>query len=145
MIGWGAWLDPSIAAALDSADRPGQLWGWCLVFVFPLLVPIALYFFWRTWREWRETRPFERYKQTTTGTISHLWFDRPNGRGKQHYAGYHFGDDHEAYQKVHSRTYSRLAIGEGVTVEYVPSNPRLSRVDLQKRRQKRPASPSQIE
>jgi hypothetical protein len=136
-MGLGAWLSPTIAATLESADPTGRTAAWCLPFIFPVLVPLSLYFFWITWRQWRETRLFERRKQVTTGAISHLWFDRPTGRGKQHYAGYRFGEGQEAYQKVHSRTYGRLAVGEAVTVEYVPDNPQLSRVDLSKRRQKR--------
>ena len=136
-FGLGAWLDPSIAATLDSADRPGQLSSWVLPLIFPLLIPISLYFAWVTWKQWRETRLFQRHKQIMTGTITHLWFDRPSGRGKQHYVGYGFGEGHEAYQKIHSRTHGRLAIGEAVTVEYLPDNPRLSRVDLSKRGKKR--------
>jgi hypothetical protein len=136
-LGLGAWLDPSIFETLNSADRPGQLSSLWLPFIFPLLIPISLYFFWATWRQWRETRLFQRHKQIVTGTITQLWFDRPSGRGKQHYVGYRFGEGHEAYQKIHSRTHGRLSLGEAVTVEYVTDNPRLSRVDLSKRGQKR--------
>src|SRR5690606_32819020 len=112
-LGLGAWLDPSIAEALESADRPSQ-YTWWLPFAFPLFVPISLYFFWITWRHWRETRLFQHHKQTITGTITQVWFDRPSGQSKQYYVGYRFGDGHEAYQKIHSRTQSRLAVGEAV-------------------------------
>lgn len=134
-MGGLAWLDPQTAlATAESAGQHGQyeLFFLLLMFIFPLFLIIAGYFFWQTWRWWRDTRTFERSKQKTTGLITHLWIDPPKPPGKKYYAGYRYGDGLEAYQELHSRVYNRLAIGESVKVEYVPEDSRLSRLDLRK-------------
>jgi hypothetical protein len=136
-LGLGWWLSPTIAATLEGADVRNSSMEDFLPFIFPIFLPIALYLWGDAWRRWRNTRRFERNKQTTTGLITHLWLDPPRPPGKQYYVGYQFGEGQTAYQKVHSRTYSRLAVGESVTVEYAPDKPPLSRLDLQKRRKKR--------
>jgi hypothetical protein len=130
-IGLWAWFDPSITGSLESAgDRPGEMPGWVLMLIFPLLLPVAFYFWWRVWQDWRNTRAFERSKQTVTGIVTHLWLDKSSG--KRYYAGYRFGDNHTAYQSIHSRTYKRMTVGQQVTIEYAPDNPCLSRLNLQK-------------
>lgn len=135
--GLGAWIEPSIAATLlESRSGPAD-YAWLLAFIFPLLLPAALYFFWETWRTWRDTRAFERDKQVFSGVITHLWSDPPTGRGKQYFVGYNFGEHHTAYQKVDTRVYKRLVVGEKVKVEAASGNPRLSRLDLRQPSQKR--------
>lgn len=134
-IGGLAWLDPQMAlATAESAGQHGEysLFFLLLMFIFPLFLIIAGYFFWQTWCWWRDTRVFERDKQKTTGVITHLWLDPPKGQGKKYYVGYRFGDASTAYEQVHSRVYNRLSVGERVKVEYVPSNPRLSYLNLRK-------------
>lgn len=136
-LGLGWWLNVTIAATLDSVDvRASSLEQW-LPFIFPIFLPIAGYFWWDSWRRWRDTRAFERGKQTTSGTITHLWIDPPRPPGKKYYVGFHYGQGNAVYQQVHSRTFSRLTLGQEVIVEYVPGRPRLSRLNL--RKQKRPA------
>ncbi|MBE7556932.1 MAG: hypothetical protein HS126_38330 [Anaerolineales bacterium] len=134
-IGGLSWLDPQMAlATAASAGQQGEyeLFFLLLMFIFPLFLIIAGYFFWQTWRWWGDTRAFERSKQKTTGLITHLWLDPPKGQGKKYYAGYRFGGEHTAYQQVHSRVFNRLTVGESVKVEYVPGNPRLSYLNLKK-------------
>jgi hypothetical protein len=128
-----AWLNP--AAALNEIGAAGQHGEYELAFflimlTFPLFLVAAGYFFWQTWRSWRDTRAFEQGKQETTGLISQLWVDPPKGQGKKYYVGYRFGNGNEAYQQVQSRTHKRLTLGEKVKVEYVPNDPRLSRLNL---------------
>lgn len=135
VIGGLAWLDPQMAlATAESAGQQGEygLFFLLLMFIFPLFLIIAGYFFWQTWRWWGDTRAFEKGKQKTTGVITHLWLDPPKGQGKKYYAGYRFGGEHTAYQQVHSRVFNRLTLGENIKVEYVPSNPRLSHPNLRK-------------
>lgn len=135
--GLGAWLEPTIAVTLFE-DRPGAAgYAWLLAFIFPVLLPVALYFFWDTWRRWRDTRLFERDMQIFSGVITHLWVEPPTGRGKKYFVGYSFGESQTAYQQIHSRVYKRLEVGEKVKVEVAATNPRLSRLDLRQRSQKR--------
>ena len=135
VAGGAAWLDPELAlATVGSAGGQGQyeLPFLLLMIGFPIFLIIAGYFFWQTWRWWRDTRAFAGSKQKSTGAITHLWVDPPKGRGKKYYVGYRYGDGIEAYQQVQSRVYNRLTLGESVKVEYVPANPRLSRLNLRK-------------
>lgn len=134
-IGGLAWLDPQMALATAESAGPRSEYGLfflLLMFIFPLFLLIAGYFFWQTWRWWHDTHTFERNKQKTTGVITHLWLDPPKGQGKKYYVGYRFGNADTAYQQVHSRVYNRLTVGESVKVEYVPGNSRLSSLNLRK-------------
>lgn len=135
--GLGAWIEPSIATTLFESRSGAANYAWLLVFIFPLLLPAALYFFWNTWRAWRDTRIFERDQQVFSGVITHLWVEPETGSGKQYFVGYSFGDNQTAYQKVDTRVYKRLEVGEKVKVEVASANPRLSRLDLSQRNQKR--------
>jgi len=142
-VGLGAWFDPTI---LDSqttttvAGSGGSTWLLMfLPFIFPIFLPIAIYFWWTTWRSWRRTREFERSKQTTSGVITHLWIDPRRPPGRRYYVGYRFGEAQTAYQETHVRTYANLAPGDEVTVEYAGHNPLLSRLNFQKRRRQQPA------
>jgi hypothetical protein len=138
-VGLGAWFDPTVLdrqTAMTTASNN----TWLIIFlpfIFPIFLPIAFYLWWDTWRRWRKTRFFERGKQTTSGVITHLWLDPPRPPGKRYYVGYQFGEGKMAYQEVRVRTYNNLTVGDEVTVEYVQTDPSLSRLDLQKRRQKR--------
>lgn len=135
--GLGAWLEPSIAATLLESRSGAAGYAWLLIFIFPVLLPAALYFFWDTGRRWRDTHLFEQDKQIFNGVITHFWADPPTGRGKHYFVGYSFGDNHTAYQQVQSRVYKRLELGEMVKVEVASANPRLSRLDLRPPKQKR--------
>lgn len=138
-IGFGAWFDPTLleTQTVSTVTGPGWWLTACLPFVFPIFLPIALYFWWDAWRRWRRTRAFERNKQTTTGVITHLWMDPPRPPGKRYYVGYRFGEGQGAFQDVPARTYGRLAVGDEVTVEYAAVNPEFSHLELSKRHQKR--------
>jgi len=141
-VGWGAWFDPSLldTQTANTAASGGSTWTIIfLPFIFPIFLPLAFYFWWDTWRRWRKTRMFERSKQSAAGVITHLWIDPPRPPGKHYYVGYQFGEGQAAYQETHVRTYNSLAVGDEVTVEYIPANPQFSRLDWQKRRQKRAA------
>lgn len=138
-IGFGAWFDPTLLETQTVSTGTGPGW-WligCLPFIFPIFLPLALYFWWDAWRSWRRTRAFERNKQSTTGVITHLWIDPPRPPGKRYYVGYQFGDGQSVFQDVHARTYHRLAVGDQVMVVYSPANPPLSYMDLSKRPPKR--------
>jgi hypothetical protein len=137
-LGAGAWFDPTL---LESQNRMPADTAWlmaCLPFIFPIFLPIAIYFWWAAWRDWRRTRAFARDRQITTGVITHLWVDPPQPPGKHYYVGYQFGLGPPAYQEIPARTYNRLAVNEAVTVEYSAANPQLSCLNLQKKPAKRP-------
>lgn len=134
--GLGAWVEPSIAVTLFESRSGAADYAWLLAFIFPVLLPAALYFFWDAWRHWRDTRAFERNKQVFNGVVTHLWVEPPTGQGKQYFVGYSFGDNQAAYQQVQSRVYKRLGLGETVKVEVASTNPRLSRLDLSQRGRK---------
>jgi hypothetical protein len=132
-LGVGAWFDPTL---LESQNRMAADAAWllgCLPFIFPIFLPLALYFWWAAWRDWRQTRAFAGDRQTTTGVITHLWVDPPRPPGKRYYVGYQFGQGQSAYQSVQARTYNRLTVGEAVTVEYSAAKPQLSCLNLQKK------------
>ncbi len=137
-IGLAAWRYPDLLE-IQSNDQSVLLMAWLLPFIFPVLLPIALYFWWDAWRQWRRTHNFEKSKQTSTAVITHLWMDPPRPPGKRYYAGYHFGGGHTAYQQVPVRTYKTLAIGDEVPVVYAAENPQLSRLDLERRPKKKTA------
>lgn len=135
--GLGAWLEPSIAVTLFESRSGAADYAWLLVFIFPVLLPVAFYFAWDTWRRWRDTRAFEQDKQVFSGVITHLWIDPPTGQGKHYFVGYSFGQNQSAYQQVQNRVFKRLAVGEKVKVEAAAANPRLSRLNLRQQSQKR--------
>lgn len=134
LLGIGGWLNDTIYATLDTVIPGNATDPRILMCTFPLWLGIGIYFLWATWRDWRDTRLFNRQKQMGTAVITHLWSDRDTGN-KKNYVGYLY-DDGTAFQTVHGRVYGRLAIGEELPVEFVKGQPRLSRVDTQKRPKK---------
>jgi hypothetical protein len=137
LLGIGGWVNDTIYATLDTVIPGNATDPRILMCTFPLWLGIGIYFLWATWRDWRDTRLFNRQKQTGTAVITHLWKEQTNG-GKKNYVGYLY-DDGTAFQTVHGRVYGRLTIGEELPVEFVKGHSRLSRVDTQKRPQKKRA------
>ena len=131
-LGLAAWFDPTILNdQTASSTVGGGIWLTILLpFIFPVFLPIGLYFWGDTWRHWQRTRLFMRSKETTPGVITHLWLDPPRPPGKRYFVGYRFGEGQSAYQETNIYTYRRLTVGAEVVVEYVPHKPLLSRLDL---------------
>lgn len=131
-LGLAEWFQPGLLD-VQSTSVDVQLMSGLLPFIFPVFVPIAVYFWWLAWRDWRYNRVFQRSRRVTSGIITHLWVEPPRPPGKVYYVGYNFGEGRSAYQKVHARTYSRLAVGQPIVVEFAAANPAISCANLKRR------------
>lgn len=101
-------------------------------------VIIGLYGLWQAWRINQRNQALERNGRFTSGVITDLWFEW-NDEHKQdlYFVAYQFAEGFQAYQVFRSAFGSasegllptKLDIGYRVTVRYVVTNPKFSRIE----------------
>ncbi|MBT3389494.1 MAG: hypothetical protein HN413_03710 [Chloroflexi bacterium] len=82
-------------------------------------------------KELKIAKELERDGVSTSGKITDKWIKKHRGKGttKYYFVAYQFGDDYGVAQRVDSAIYKKLKVGDVVTVRYLSSDPRRSRMD----------------
>ncbi len=102
----------------------------------PLMLLASFYFLYAWVRDWRFRNTFNRNKQRTNGTITHLWRGKDNEQKTAYFVGYGYHGQ-SVYQAVDKQAFSSLIIGKEISVDYLPDEPIVSVIELEGSRSKR--------
>jgi hypothetical protein len=100
--------------------------GGCVLFTIMVLITNAKKRLW-------EAREFERDGITVQGVIIDRWEEELAEGGINTYVGYHFSykDSMWTGKKIAgSSPYKKLVQGDSVTIRFLPSNPNISRIEM---------------
>lgn len=106
---------------------------------FPLFIPAAAVCFYLAWRRRQESLRFRQQCRREQAVITHLWAEPPSGSGKKYYAGFRYGQGHQAFQQVTVWEFKRLHIEDTLPVDYLPARPQVACLDLSRSTKKRTA------
>ncbi len=99
---------------------------------------MGLYCFWKAWRINQTNQALERNGQFAKGVITDLWLEWDDDNWQDlYFVAYQFAEGFQAYQVFRSAFGSaserslptKLDIGDRVTVRYVVTNPKFSRIE----------------
>lgn len=102
---------------------------------------VGLYCFWQAWRINQRNQALERHGQITPGVITDLWFKWDDENFQDlYFVAYQFAEGFQAYQVFRSAfglaseglLPTSLDIGDRVTVRYVLTKPKFSRLEAWK-------------